>query len=94
MVECPKCGGEMREGGLFVQVTTSPGRPMTGVEVAGMPRIGMPTNQITINEPVAWREKTGQKAGLIIKSDEVKTMTVKGQRCINCGYIELYAELT
>ncbi len=82
----------MREGGLFVQVTTSSGQTMTGVGGLGMPGMGMPSSQVTMDEPVAWREKTGRRTGLIIKSDEVKTMKMKGQRCVNCGYVELYVQ--
>ena len=92
MVECPKCGGEMGNGGLFVQVTTSSGQTMTGIGAIGMPGMGIPSSQITVDEPMTWREKTGQRTGLIIKSDEVKTMKVRGQRCLSCGYIELYTQ--
>ena len=97
MVECPKCGGEIREGEASVRVSTIGGL-MTGSFGYGMipiPGVGVPTgvpaNEGASENNILWREKTGTKRGLFIKSDEEKTMKVSGHRCIKCGYIELYA---
>jgi len=38
-----------------------------------------------------WREKTGERKGFLFKSDEVRTLTIRGRRCSGCGLIELYA---
>jgi predicted nucleic-acid-binding Zn-ribbon protein len=46
---------------------------------------------MTQEERIKWREKTGEKKGFLIKSDKVRNMAVTGRRCLECGYIELYA---
>jgi hypothetical protein len=45
----------------------------------------------TQEKRIKWREKTGEKKGLLIKSDEIRTILITGKRCLKCGYIELYA---
>jgi predicted nucleic-acid-binding Zn-ribbon protein len=57
-----------------------------------MPSMNIGDVGVTQEERIKWREKTGEKKGFLIKSDEVRTMTVKGRRCLQCGYIELYAQ--
>ena len=91
MVECSKCGGEMIQGEAYVDVNISSAShtmsgmmsPMTGMNLGN---IGM-----TREERIRWREKTGQKKGFLIKSDEIRTLSVKGRRCLECGYIEFFA---
>jgi hypothetical protein len=56
--------------------------PLSGINVGN---IG-----IIEEERIRWREKTGEKKGFLIKSDEIRTMAITGKRCIDCGYIELY----
>ena len=43
-----------------------------------------------VGEGPYWREKTGQKKGLLVKRDETRTLKIAGLRCVNCGFIELY----
>ena len=92
MVECPKCGGEIREGAVLVLVTTSAGQASSSFGPMSIPGIGIPTGETTREERILWREKTGQKTGRLIKSEEEKTMKIYGRRCLKCGYIELYVQ--
>ena len=91
MVECSKCGGKMQEGEVFVQAAISGVQASSGFGMMGIPGMGIPSGEMGMEEKIQWREKTGRKTGLLIKSDEEKTMKISGQRCIKCGYIELYA---
>lgn len=92
MEECPKCGGKMIKGEAYVEVNI----PSTDYMMSGMmsPMTGMNLGNVGRNqeERIKWREKTGEKKGFLIKSDEVRTINVKGKRCLECGYIELYAQ--
>ena len=93
MVVCPKCGGEMREGEAFVSISIPSGATapfgIGSMPGMGMPGMGAPSIETTA-ERVMWREKTERKTGLFKKSEEI-TLRISGQRCANCGYIELYA---
>jgi len=80
----------MREGEAFVRITTSADQASSSYGMLGMPGMRMPSGE-TSEEKVLWREKTGRKKGWIIKRDEEKTLKVLGLRCVECGYIELYA---
>ena len=90
MVECPRCGSEMREGEAFVRITTSADQVSSGYGMLGMPGMRMPSGE-TSEEKVQWREKTGQRKGWLIKRDETKTLKISGLRCVGCGYLEFYA---
>jgi len=37
-----------------------------------------------------WQEHTGKEVGWIRKTQETKYMPLKGKRCENCGYTEIY----
>jgi len=89
---CPKCGGEMSQGEAYVEVATNPSSPMMSGMMNPMSSMTFGGVGMTRGERVKWREKTGEKKGFIIKSDEVRTLAVKGRRCLQCGYIELYAQ--
>lgn len=98
MVECPKCGGEMREGRAFVEIVNpgiqnAPSFPGLG-GMTGFPGMGMGTvtDLTTTKVMIQWWEKTGRKTGLILKSDEEKTMKISGLRCIKCGFVEFYVK--
>lgn len=92
MAECPKCGGEMREGEVLIRVTIPLGQVSPGLSLGtGMPGMGIQTGETTSEEHVLWREKTGRRTGWLIKSEEENIIKVSGRRCLNCGYIELYA---
>ena len=89
--ECPKCSGEMRYGEAFIRFTTSGGQSSSGFGRMGIPGMGVPSSYVTVEEKIKWREKTGQKKGWLIKSEERKTLNLYGKRCTVCGYIEFYA---
>jgi len=91
MVQCPRCGGKMREGEAFTRVTVSGGQASSGFGMMGIPGMGVSGGETTTEEKIQWREKTGRKTGWLIKSDEEKIMKISGRRCVECGYIELYA---
>ena len=89
MSECSKCGGEMIQGEVFIEVTNSSGSSMGGM-ISPMSGINLGNIGMMKEERIKWREKTGKKKGFLIKSDEVHTTAVTGRRCMKCGYIELY----
>jgi len=91
MVQCPKCGGEMVEGEAYVNVPVMSGSPMMG-GMMPIPAISMGGIAPSEDTGLRWSEKTGEKKGFLIKSDEVRTMAVKGRRCLACGLVELYAK--
>jgi len=80
----------MREGEAFVRITTPAEQVSSSYGMLGMPGVGMPSGEMS-EEKVQWREKTGQRKGWLIKRDETKTLKISGLRCVECGYIELYA---
>lgn len=88
-VRCPKCGGEMREGEPLIRVYSlyNPRLPID-------PSLGAPMIRGPVADELLWRERTGRITGWIIKKEEEQTLKVSGLRCINCGYIELYARST
>ena len=81
----------MIQGEAYVNVTSSSPSPMMSGMLSPMPGMNLGGVGTTQEERVKWREKTGEKKGFILKTDEVRTMTVTGRRCPQCGYIELYA---
>jgi predicted nucleic-acid-binding Zn-ribbon protein len=82
----------MIQGEAYVEVTTSSSSSMMSGMMNPMSSMNLGNVDMTREERVKWREKTGEKKGFIIKSDEVRTLNVKGMRCLECGYIELYAQ--
>lgn len=90
MVKCPKCGGEMVEGEAYVNVPVMSGSPMMG-GMMPIPAISMGGMAPAEDTVLKWREKTGEKVGFLFKSEEVRTLAVRGSRCRGCGYIELHA---
>ena len=92
MTKCPKCGGETTQGEAYVEVTTSSHNPMMGGMMSPMSSMNLGDAGITREERLKWREKTGEKKGFLIKSDEIRTLNIKGRRCLECGHIELYAQ--
>lgn len=89
---CPKCGGELREGELFVSaVRRIDHLPMTMGGRDYFSALGsFQGGDVSVEGPF-WREYTGEEKGWLWKRKEVKVLSVKGKRCISCGYIELYA---
>lgn len=92
MVSCPKCGGDMREGQAFVQVKSAPQTTSGLGGMMGIPSMGLPSVEMSSDESMQWREKTGRTSGRLIKRDEEKTMKIYGRRCSQCGYIEFYVQ--
>jgi predicted nucleic-acid-binding Zn-ribbon protein len=78
-------------GEAYVSVDVPSANPMMGGMMPPMPGMSLGGVEMTQEERVKWREKTGEKKGFLIKSDEVRTLAVVGRRCLECGYIELYA---
>jgi predicted nucleic-acid-binding Zn-ribbon protein len=92
MIECSKCGGEMIQGEAYVDINTSPAHnPMSGI-MPTMSGMNLGYSENAREERIKWHEKTGKKKGFLIKSDEIRTMIVIGRRCLECGYIEFYAQ--
>jgi hypothetical protein len=81
----------MVEGELYVNIPVPSGTSMMGGMIS-MPGMSIGNIGVTEEMGLRWREKTGEKKGFLIKSDEVRTMAVKGRRCIACGLVELYAK--
>lgn len=80
----------MIQGEAYVSVDVPSANPMMGGMMPPMSGMSLGGVEMTQEESVKWREKTGEKKGFLIKSDEVRTLAVKGRRCLECGYIELY----
>ncbi len=77
----------MRDGEAFVgfSVPVSP-------QSAGIPyAMASAPVDVPIEAMLLWSEKTGRIKGLLFKSPEIKTIKVRGHRCVACGYLELYA---
>ncbi len=83
----------MIQGEAYVDVSVPSPNPMMRGMMSPMPSMNIGDVAMTQEERIKWREKTGEKKGFLIKSDEVRTMAVKGMRCLKCGYIELYARV-
>jgi hypothetical protein len=93
MSECPRCGGEMREGLAFISISVPSGGSFGGG--GGMfptPGMNIPGGESTRSARVKWREKTGKEKGWIFKSEEEKTLDLKGRRCLECGYVDFFVE--
>jgi hypothetical protein len=79
----------MVEGEVYVNVPAAV-NPMVG-GMLSMPGMNIGGLGGSREEGLIWREKTGEKTGLLFKSDEMRTLTIKGLRCTGCGLIEFYA---
>ena len=97
--KCSKCGGEMREGEIYVNVTipsqmttTSPFSQPTPQLLTDFSRLGSPIGAGVSVEGPLWREYTGRETGWLIKEKERKTLSIRGRRCLECGYVELYVK--
>ena len=86
-VKCTKCGGAMVEGEIKFDNDNIMPSQMTGIPNSSLQTI----YQSSSGRPY-WEEYTGRKTGFLFKSDEKKTLRLKGLRCSLCGFIELYAK--
>lgn len=91
MAGCPRCGGEMREGVVFVSISVPTGGS-TGGGMFSMPGMNIPEGEATRSTRVKWKEKTGKEKGWIFKSEEEKTLNIKGRRCLECGFVDFFVE--
>ena len=87
--KCPKCGGEMVEG--VIKFDTNVVNPSARNYMTGIPMSPQPSIYESSTSRPYWEEKTGRRTGFILKSDETKTLRIKGLRCTLCGYIEMYS---
>jgi predicted nucleic-acid-binding Zn-ribbon protein len=81
----------MIQGEAYVNVDVPSSNPMMSGMMSPMSSMNIGNVGMTEEARIKWHEKTGEKKGFLIKSDEVRTMAVTGRRCLQCGYIELYA---
>ena len=88
---CPKCGGEMVDGQMKLKLDVDRSQTIDklvpGFDMSAGTRGGFTE---TLSIVPHWEEKTGKKVGFIFKKEEVKETRIKGQRCTQCNYIELY----
>jgi len=80
----------MVDGEVYVNVPVMSGSPMMG-GMMPIPAISMGGVAPSEDTVLRWREKTGEKKGFIFKSEEMRTLAIRGSRCRGCGYIELRA---
>lgn len=81
----------MRDGEAFISISV-PSGGSSGGSMMSLPRMELPGTETTREARLRWREKTGKEKGWIIKSDEEKTYSIKGRRCLECGYLDLYIQ--
>ena len=81
----------MIQGEAYVEIGTPSDNIMMSPVMSPTTAMGRGNIGMTHEERIKWREKTGEKKGFLIKSDEIRTIAVSGKRCLKCGYIELYA---
>jgi len=100
-IRCPRCGGKMKDGELHVIAVSGQLDDNTRMsqQVANMygnafSSLGLPFQggEINVEGPV-WREESDKEEGLIIKRKGKRDLPVKGMRCLECGYIELFVRL-
>ncbi len=89
-IKCPKCGGAMREGELFINVTSNPPTIQSTLNFPTDTTLGI--SPVITGEGPFWHERTGERKGWLVKRDKIQTLKILGLRCIGCGYIELYAK--
>ena len=97
---CPKCGNEMREGALYIpnimlpvqgQAFMSDSIMVTPSTLSQLSGPGTFIQEKSVDGP-QWREEKRHTTGLLPKRREIQTLRIQGQRCLNCGYIELWAK--
>ena len=94
--KCPKCGGKMKRGQLTVNATLD--QPIISNAIADSSRYGLEglastrsqmSRGISVKGPL-WREESDKEEGWLIKRKGRQNFPIKGKRCLECGYIELY----
>ena len=74
----------MREGEIYVNATT-----ISGALGEGSPIMGPYS---TMGIPVGAGVSVEGQKGWLIKGKEQKTLSIRGRRCLECGYVELYVK--
>jgi hypothetical protein len=82
---CAKCGSEMEDG--FLVDTVFPGSPV--LEPQGESLLWAKGSRSEIPKP-SWLSQLTSGIGFLISS--AKTKPVSTRRCVQCGYLELYAK--
>jgi hypothetical protein len=91
-VICPKCGGGMRRGALYVSVELSAStQQLSHYLPSTFGGGGIPSSGGVVGRRIFWEERTGEKKGFILKREKRKKIDVTGLRCIVCGFIEIFA---
>lgn len=93
IIKCQKCNGKMRDGEVYINVTNLSSE-MGGAFSMMNPYSPMGVSErtgVSVEGPL-WREYTGKEEGWLIKKKEQKKLSIKGIRCLKCGYIELYVK--
>ncbi len=78
----------MRKGEAFIGFSVPVSQPAAALPYAA---IASPPVEVPVEVPLVWRERTGRVRGILFKSPEMKTIQVRGLRCVSCGHLELYA---
>lgn len=93
--KCVKCGGRLKEGQIYINVNfdqtsiaMSPYMMASHFSSAGLPSTNI---GIDVEGPV-WLEESEKEEGRIFKRKEKKKLPLRGMRCIECGYVELFAK--
>ena len=80
---CSKCGGEVREGELFINVTSTTSSGLTSpYSYPSEFAMGMQSAPLVTGDGPLWREHTGEKEGWLFKREKTKTLKICGFRCI------------
>jgi hypothetical protein len=92
-LKCPKCGGKMKAGQLYVRATFE--QPLTRVAAASsmnpMQDMGMSLQGLDVDvEGPSWREESDKEEGWLVKRKGKLVLPLKGVRCLHCGFVELY----
>lgn len=83
----------MREGEvIYTHSEAMGGGMMGGGGMMQLPGVNLPRGSVTEKVAVNWKEKTGRETGWLVKGKEEKTLKVKGMRCTDCGFVELYVQ--
>ena len=92
-LKCPKCGGKMKMGQLYVNatfdqpvVTAAASASMNPLQDMGL---SMQGRSVSVEGP-SWREESDKEDGWLIKRKGKQILPIRGMRCLDCGYIELY----
>jgi predicted nucleic-acid-binding Zn-ribbon protein len=94
--KCPKCGSKMKDGQILVDVQLDQSTPLPMPSrfssSSMLDLLDHGTSRVNVEGPI-WCEETEKEEGLIIKRKRKKKLPLKGSRCLECGYVELFVKL-